>query len=78
MLLEYYGGALPFWLAPEQIAVAPISHGLADYAGEVMDCLGATSLRPVLYEGRETLARRVVAAHEAQMPVVAVIGPPRS
>ena len=62
------------WLAPEQVAVAPISHDVAAYAGEVMDCLEAAGRRPVLYDGRETLARRIVAARDAQVPVVAVLG----
>jgi threonyl-tRNA synthetase len=54
--------------------VAPISHHVADYAGEVMDCLDAAGLRLVLCDGRETLARRIVAAREAKVPVVAVLG----
>jgi threonyl-tRNA synthetase len=74
MLLEHHGGALPFWLAPEQVAVAPVSRDLADYAGELMDCLDAAGVRSVLYDGRETLARRIVAAREAQVPIVAVLG----
>ncbi len=74
MLLEHYNGILPFWLAPEQVAVAPISHDVAAYAREVMGCLAGEGLRPVLYEGRETLARRIVAAREARVPLVAVLG----
>jgi threonyl-tRNA synthetase len=74
LLLEHYGGALPFWLAPDQVAVAPVSRELAGYAGEVMACLDRAGLRPVLYDRRETLARRIVAAHEAQVPIVALLG----
>ncbi|WP_340116174.1 threonine--tRNA ligase [Pelagibius sp. 7325] len=74
LLLERYGGALPFWLAPEQVAVTPVSRDVASYAGEVVDCLDQAGLRPVLYDRRATLARRIVAAHEAQVPVVAVLG----
>lgn len=74
LLLEHYGGALPFWLAPEQVAVAPISHDVAAYAREVMGCLAEQGLRPVLYEGRETLARRIVAARKMRVPLVAVLG----
>jgi threonyl-tRNA synthetase len=37
ILLEHHSGALPFWLSPEQVAVAPISQEQADYAAEVMD-----------------------------------------
>lgn len=62
MLLEHYGGALPFWLSPEQIAVAPISRDEAGYGGEMMDILDHAGLRVVMYDGDETLSRRIVAA----------------
>ena len=32
ILLEHHGGALPFWLSPDQVAVAPISKDQAGYA----------------------------------------------
>ena len=65
ILLEHHGGALPFWLSPEQVAIAPISPEQADYAAEVMDMFEASGLRAVSYSGAETLSRRIVAAHEA-------------
>jgi threonyl-tRNA synthetase len=74
MLLEHYAGALPFWLSPDQVAVAPISHNQSDYATEVLDVLEAEGFRTVLFAGAETLSRRIVAAHEASIPVVAVVG----
>lgn len=74
ILLEHHGGALPFWLSPEQVAVAPISQEQADYAAEVMDMLERSGLRPVAYSGAETLSRRIVAAHEAEVPVMAILG----
>ena len=33
MLLEHHRGALPAWLAPEQVAVVPVGEQPADYAG---------------------------------------------
>jgi threonyl-tRNA synthetase len=74
ILLEHYAGALPFWLSPDQVAVAPISHGHSDYAAKVLDVLGAQGVRGVLFASAETLSRRIVAAHEASIPVVAVVG----
>jgi threonyl-tRNA synthetase len=74
ILLEHYGGALPFWLAPEQVAVAPIAREQADYAAEVMDIFEGSGLRAVCYGGAETLSRRIVAAHEAEVPVMAILG----
>ncbi len=74
ILLEHYGGVLPFWLSPEQVAVAPISRDQADYAMEVLEAFRADGLRAVCYDGGETLSRRIVAAHEAAIPVMAIVG----
>jgi threonyl-tRNA synthetase len=74
MLLEHYAGALPFWLSPDQVAVAPISHDHSGYATKVLDVLGAEGVRGVLFASADTLSRRIVAAHEASIPVVAVVG----
>ena len=74
ILLEHHGGALPFWLSPEQVAIAAISHEQADYAAEVRDMFEASDLRAVTYGGAETLSRRIVAAREAEVPVMAILG----
>jgi threonyl-tRNA synthetase len=74
ILLEHHGGALPFWLSPEQVAVAPISRDQADYAAEVLDACADAGLRAVAYDEAETLSRRIVAAHDAEVPVMAIVG----
>jgi threonyl-tRNA synthetase len=74
ILVEHYGGALPFWLAPDQVAVAPVSQDQADYAAEVMAMLEAAGIRAACYGGAETLSRRIVAAHAAAVPVMAILG----
>ncbi|MGE0667512.1 MAG: threonine--tRNA ligase [Sphingomonadales bacterium] len=74
MLLEHHGGALPFWLAPEQVAVAPVSDRQAAYARRVWEVLDGAGLRAVLHDGNETLPRRIVAAREAGIPVMAIVG----
>jgi threonyl-tRNA synthetase len=74
ILLEHYGGALPFWLSPEQVAVAPISRDQADYAAGVREAFEVQNIRTVLLDGAETLSRRIVAAGEVSIPVVAVVG----
>ncbi len=74
VLLEQHGGALPFWLAPEQVAVAPVSDRQGDYARHVWDMLDGAGLRVVMQDGNETLPRRIVASHEAGIPVMAIVG----
>ena len=74
VLLEQHGGALPFWLAPEQVAVAPIAHEQDAYASELTDALGEAGLRAVIYDAGDTLSRRIVAARQAEIPVIAIVG----
>jgi threonyl-tRNA synthetase len=74
ILLEQHGAALPFWLAPEQVTVAPIARDHAAYAAKVQAELGKAGLRAVQYDAAETLSRRIVAAHEAGVPVMAILG----
>ena len=74
MLLEHYSGALPLWLAPDQIVIASVGAEHHDYAERVAaDFAGAdyrvmTDLRP------ERLGRKVVDAHHAGTPLVGVVG----
>ena len=74
ILVEHYGGALPFWLSPEQVAVTPISRDQAGYANEVLNALDGAGVRPVLYDSNETLSRRIISAREAEIPVIAILG----
>lgn len=74
ILLEHHGGVLPFWLSAEQVAVTPISRDQADYAAELLEAFQSTGLKAVCYDGAETLSCRIVAAREAAIPVMAIVG----
>jgi threonyl-tRNA synthetase len=74
VLLEHRGGWLPFWLAPEQVVVAPVSAAQADYAHAVRDCLSGEGLRVRADDREATLARRVLDAHALAVPVFAAVG----
>jgi threonyl-tRNA synthetase len=56
------------------VAVAPISRDQADYAAEVLEAFEGAALRAVSYDGAETLSRRIVSAHEAEVPIMAIVG----
>jgi threonyl-tRNA synthetase len=73
ILLEHHRGALPPWLAPEQVLVAPVSAEQAPYAGEVAARLAAAGVR-VRVEHDGTLSRRIALAHHLGVPFVAVAG----
>jgi threonyl-tRNA synthetase len=74
ILLEHYSGKLPFWLAPVQIAVMPVSEDQQGIARDFMERSVAAGLRPRLFDQAETLSRRVVASHDLLIPVIAVLG----
>lgn len=74
ILLEHSGGHLPFWLAPEQAVVAPVGPAAADYARSVVAVFAAAGLRAVLDDRPERLARRIVDARAASVPVFITVG----
>ena len=74
VLLEHHRGWLPFWLVPDQVAVAPVSDAQSDYARSVCAELETAGLRCIIDEADETLSRRIVAAHERGIPVFATVG----
>src|SRR6476659_11227204 len=45
VLIEHYAGAFPFWLAPVQVAVLPITDRINEYAENIVRELRATGLR---------------------------------
>ena len=75
ILLEHGGGALPPWLAPVQVLVAPVGPEAQAAAPDVVAELTAAGLRAGLDDRRETLGKRVAEAHAAGVPCLAVLGP---
>ena len=74
MLLEHHGGDLPLWLAPEQIVVASINDAQADYARAVADTLEAEGYRVAVDNRSERLAKKIVDARKASIPVLMAVG----
>jgi threonyl-tRNA synthetase len=74
MLLEHHGGNLPYWMAPEQVAVVPVSRDQEPYAGEVLARLLDAGVRAVLHDMNESLSRKLVGIRAAKIPVAVVVG----
>jgi threonyl-tRNA synthetase len=74
ILLEHHGAALPAWLAPEQVAVVPVSAIQRDAAADLAARLAAAGVRSRLDADDGTLARRIAEAHHDGVPFVAVVG----
>src|SRR5262249_57309063 len=61
ILLEHYGGDLPFWLAPVQVRVLPVGEAHLDAANDLATRLGLC-YRVEVAEPVETIGKRIPAA----------------
>jgi threonyl-tRNA synthetase len=74
ILLEECEGDLPTWLAPDQVAIMPISEQQEDYASGIENALREKGVRTFWMPSGETLGRRIVAAREVKIPVMIIVG----
>ena len=74
ILLEHYAGALPFWLAPEQIVVATITSDADEYALRVWQALSAAGLRGRTDLRNEKINYKVREHSLAKIPVIIAVG----
>lgn len=74
VLIEHCAGNFPLWLAPEQIAVLPISERFNDYAQEVVDTLKAKDVRGYLDDRDEKVSRKIRDAEVKKVPFMLIVG----
>lgn len=74
ILIEHYAGALPTWLAPEQVRVLSVRDIHDDYAWEVAKVLKAAGARVVVDEANEPLGGRIRRAKVEKIPYILVVG----
>ena len=74
LLLEKYAGAMPMWLAPEQVRVIPISERLRDEAMAVTDSLKAAGIKVSCDDRNEKMGYRIREAQLEKIPYMLIIG----
>jgi threonyl-tRNA synthetase len=74
ILIEHYGGAFPFWLAPVQIRVLPVGEGHADGALAIVEQLRVAGYRVDVGEATETIGKRIRASELEKIPFTVVFG----
>ncbi len=74
LILEKYAGALPTWLAPEQVKVLPVSNLFEDYAYEVLDKLRAAGIRAEIDNRNEKIGYRIREAQLSKIPYMVIVG----
>jgi threonyl-tRNA synthetase len=75
VLIEHYAGAFPFWLAPVQVGLVPISNEKhLDYAQQVKAKLEAAGLRVQLDERNEKMNAKIRDFGLQKVPFILVLG----
>ncbi len=74
VLLEHYGGALPIWLAPEQIWVIPVGSCHKKYAQLVSQNLNKEGARCILKDENETVSKKIRDGEIQKIPYLLVVG----
>ena len=73
-LIEKYAGALPMWMAPEQVRVLPITDRCMDYARTMLQELKAAGLRAEIDERSEKIGYKIREAQMQKLPYMLLIG----
>lgn len=74
VLIEHCAGNFPLWLAPEQIAVLPISERFNDYAHEVLNVLKAKDVRGFVDDRDEKVNRKIRDSEVRKVPFMLIVG----
>ena len=74
LLLEKYAGALPMWIAPEQIRLMPIGDEQAEYANGIARDLEKLGMRVSVDARNEKIGYKIRAAQLEKIPFMLVIG----
>ena len=74
ILLEHHAGAMPLWLAPVQVVVAPIVSDADAYAREAAAALDAAGLRVEADLRNEKITLKIREHSLQKVPVIVVVG----
>lgn len=74
MLIEKYAGALPVWMAPEQVRILTISESFADYAYEQKKKLEEKGFRVSVDDRQEKIGYKIREARNERIPYILVVG----
>ena len=74
IMTENYAGDFPFWLAPEQVRLLPVTDGVVPYAEDLLSRLKAAGIRASLDRSGDRLGKLIRTGEQQKIPVLAVIG----
>jgi threonyl-tRNA synthetase len=74
IMTENYAGDYPFWLAPEQVRLLPVTDEVQPYAEQLLNQLTQAGVRATIDRSGERLGKLIRTGEQMKIPVLAVIG----
>ena len=74
VLIEHTAGHFPLWLAPDQVAILPISEKYNDYAKKVQDYLDSVDIRGYIDDRNEKIGRKIRDNELKRVPYMLIVG----
>ena len=74
LLIEKYAGALPTWMAPEQVRFLPVTDRAADYCAEKAKVLESMGFRVEVDYRNEKIGKKIREATIEKVPYMLVVG----
>jgi threonyl-tRNA synthetase len=74
IMTENYAGDFPFWLAPEQIRLLPVTDEVVPYAEDLLSQLKAAGIRASLDRSGDRLGKLIRTGEQQKIPLLGVIG----
>lgn len=74
VLIEHTGGKFPLWLAPDQVAILPISERFNDYAFKVLKELALHDIRALVDDRAEKIGRKIRDNELKRIPYLLIVG----
>lgn len=74
ILIEHYAGNFPFWIAPIQVSILPISDGQAEYALSIKQELESLGFRVDIDLRSEKINRKIAESEQKKKPFALIVG----
>lgn len=74
ILIEHYAGNFPFWLAPVQVSILPVSQNQNDYAQSIVLLLKELGIRAEADYRAEKVNRKIAESEQKKIPFAIIVG----
>ena len=74
VMVENYAGDFPFWLAPEQVRLLPVTDDALPWAEELKGLLAAAGIRAGIDHSGDRLGKLIRNGEQMKIPLLGVIG----